>query len=268
MNITFWSPVHGQPGTTSNLSAIALYSTLIHKVNVMVMQTNYKMNNLEAPLIGSQSKVSDYFMDVGIDALSRSIKSAPLDRDMFYNSSVSLLDKQFSLLSGTTKLSSEIYEDDMDKVIHNIIQSAEKFYDIVWIDTNSGLNGFTPQILERSDLIVVNLNQNQSVLKDFFESSKNFDSKKIFYIIGNYDNRSKNNIKNLRKQYKELNSFNSSVVPYNTEFLDAQSDGQLIDFLKKNMGIGRNDKNRYFIERISKASNKILKKAGWKGGLI
>lgn len=264
MKITFWSPVHGK-GTTCNLLAIALYSTLKYNMRNLITQTNFCMNHLEVPLIGNKLEETEFFLDIGIDALARSIKSAPLDIDNFYNASVSILNKQqqLHLLPGTRKSNQEYYEADMEKVINNILTYAVSFYDMVFVDTNSGKNYLSQLVLEKSDLIIVNLPQNKRVLDDYFNEYQ-FNSKKVFYIIGDYDRRSKNNIKNLRKQYKKLNSKNSAIIPYCTEFSDAISDGALIDFMKKNIE-AKDDKNEYFMENVEKAVKKILRKTGWKG---
>jgi len=231
----------------------------------MITQTNFCMNNLEAPLIGIPSKDTEIFQDVGIDALVRSIKSAPLDKDIIHNCSISLLNKKLNLLAGTTKCNQEFYEYDLKMVMNNILKSVEKFHDIVYVDTNSGKRGLTLQVLDESDLIVVNLSQNKRMFDAYFEEYM-FDARKTFYLIGNYDKNSKNNINNIRRRYKQINLFNSAVIPYNTEFSDAQSEGKLIDFMKRNINSNKDDVNRNFMAKVSEASNKILMKAGWKGG--
>lgn len=263
MKFASWSPVHGKPGTTSNTLALVLYLTMKYKMHNMISQTNFYMNNLEIPLIGSKPVENNYFDDTGIDSLVRSIKSAPLDKETFYNASVSLLNDKLNLLSGTTQCNQEIYEYDMEIVINNIFRSAEQFYDLVFIDTNSGNNNLARKVIEKADLVIVNLSQNKKIIDDYFRDY-NFNSNNIFYIIGNYDRRSKNNIKNLRKNYKEMNSNNSAIIPYCTEFLDAFSDGSLIDFMKKNLEANKDDKNGYFIENLGIAANKIIKMSGWK----
>ena len=260
MKCTFWSPVHGKPGTTANLLCIALYTALKEEKDSMITQTNFSMNNLEIPLIGEEYHYKDMFQDTGIDSLSRSIKAAPLDRESIHNASYTLLPK-LNLLPGTTKANKDFYESDIEKIIINIITSVEKFYDLVFVDTNSGRNNISQKALRTSDLIIVNLNQNKKVIDDFFKDYS-FDPKKVFYIIGNYDRRSKNNLRNIRRQYrKHMNSSNSAVIPYNTEFMDALSDGSLIDFMKKNMNATKDDRNGYFMHNVSMAAEKILKKS-------
>lgn len=261
MIIVSWSPVHGQTAITSNLLAVAIYSTLRYQMKSIITQTNFCMNHLEAPLIGNVTAASDYFQDTGIDCLARSVKSAPLDRDAFYNASVSLLNKNLTLLSGTKKCNQEFFESDMEKVINNIIGTAEQFYDVVYIDTNSGRSGLTLQVIDKADLVLINLCQNKHVLNDFF-NDYDFNQNKTFYLIGNYDHRSVNNIRNLRKQYKKLNANNSAVIPYCTEFADAASDGTLIDFMKRNMEAKKEDRNSYFMNNVALASEKIRNKLG------
>ena len=264
MNITGWSNVHGRPGTSSNLSAIAIYSTLKYGMKNLITQSNFAMNDLEAPLLGNIIRENDYFQDIGIDALARSIKSAPLTEEAFYLASLSLLNKKLSLIPGTTKSNLQYFESDMEKVMVNIIKTAEKYYDLVYIDTNSGKNGLSMKILEKSDLIIVNLSQNRRIIDNFFDEY-NFDPNKVFYLVGNYDSRRKSNIMNLRRQYRFMNSNNSAVIPYCAEFADAISEGNVIEFMKRNIDAKKDDKNYYFMECLAQATRKILKKAGWKG---
>jgi cellulose biosynthesis protein BcsQ len=228
----------------------------------MVTQTHFNLNNLEAPLVSTSSVIGkEYLMDVGIDALARSIKSSPLDADIIENCSISLLNKQLNLLPCTSKNNRDIYENDMSKTITGILHAVSCYHDIVFIDTNSGRNDLTIKILENADLIVVNLSQNRIMLDDYAMNYK-FDNKKIFYLIGNYNSNSKYNLKNIQKSYQWMKNKNTAVIPYNTEYMDAQSDGQVIQFMMKNMDCEKNESNTYFIREIKTAVTKIMKYAG------
>ncbi len=259
--------MHGQTGTTSNLLATAVLSTLQYQLKNIVTQTHFNLNNLEAPLVATSDTIAkEYFMDVGIDALARNIKSSPLDGDIIENCSISLLNKQLNLLPGTTKNNRDIYESDMGKTIINILHAVDKYYDIVFIDTNSGRSELTMKILQNVDLIIVNLSQNKSSLDDY-AMNYHLVGKKIFYLIGNYDCNSKYNLKNIQRHYKWLKNNNSAVIPYNTEYMDAQSDGKVIQFIIKNMNCDKDDSNAYFIREVKIALKKIMKHVGkerWK----
>jgi cellulose biosynthesis protein BcsQ len=265
VKIAFWSNIHGQTGTTSNLLAIAVMCTLQYQFKNIVTQTHFNLNNLEAPLVSLSSSIAkEYLIDFGIDALARSIKSAPLNGEIIDNSCISLMNKKLNLLPGTIKNNRDIYESDMSKTVTSILNIAARYYDIVYIDTNSGRNDLTMKILQNVDLIIVNLSQNKSIMDDY-ATNYHFNQEKVFYLIGNYDSNSKYNIRNMQKVYHWLKDKNTAVIPYNTEYMDSQSDGQVIPFLIKNITCGKEDSNRYFIHEVNTAVTKIMKIVGLEG---
>lgn len=254
--------MHGQAGTTSNLLAIAIVNSLEYHYKNLITQTHFSLNNLEAPLLTKSSLFTrEFYMDVGIDALSRSIKSSKLDTAIIEDSSISLLNKKLNLLPGTTKLNRDLYEGDISKTISNILQAIATCHDIIFIDINSGKDPLSMKLLQSVDLIVVNLSQNKSLIEDYM-LNYNFHSKKVFYLFGNYDKNSKYNMKNLMKSYSWLNNNNLGVIPYNTEYKDALSDGQVISYFLKNLTCSKEDSNGYFMQEINSAIKKIVKFAG------
>lgn len=260
MKITFWSNAHGQSGTTSNLLAVAVMSTLLHQNKNMVIQTHFNLNNLEGSMVSALKADREFFMELGIDALTRYIKSAPLDEEVIESCSISLLNKQLNLLPGTAKYNRKIYENDVSKTITGILHAASKCHDLVFIDTKSGINDLSMKIMKDSDIVVVCLNQNKSILEEYANISE-IRNKKVFYLIGNYDYNSRYNLHNLRKSFSWLRNSNSAIIPYNTEYRDAQSDGQVIQFILKNMDCDKDDNNGYFINQVKLAVNKLMKYA-------
>jgi MinD-like ATPase involved in chromosome partitioning or flagellar assembly len=260
MKIAFWSNVRGQSGTTSNLMAVAVMSTLLHQYKSLIIQTHFNLNDLETPLISSLKEDQEFFMDSGIDALTRYIKSAPLDGEVIESCCISLLNKHLNLLPGTLKDNRIIYESDISKTITGILHTASNYHDIVFIDTNSGINDLSMKIIKDSDIVVVCLNQNRSILEDYV-NTRGIRDKRLFYLIGNYDHNSRYNLQNLRKSFSWLNYKNSAIIPYNTEYMDAQSDGQVIQFMLKNMDCDKDDNNGYFINQVKRAVNKLMEYA-------
>jgi hypothetical protein len=109
-----------------------------------------------------------------------------------------------------------------------------------------------------SDLVVVNLSQNMGMLDIFFPYYRELIRSKVFYLFGNYDVDSKYNINNIRRRYwKEITLVNSGVIPYNTEFLDAQCDGRVCEFIRENLGCNKNDHNRFFIKKSPRSIESV-----------
>ncbi|NLK75112.1 MAG: hypothetical protein GX288_07485 [Clostridiales bacterium] len=262
MKITFWSPYPGQAGTTSNILAVSLITTLLYKKPILLTQTHFNYSNLERPLVGSNlriSETSDYFMDMGLDALIRYFKAAKLNNDIIENCCISLPKTSLRLLPGTCKTNRESFEYEMNNIIVNLFRVMERSGNIIFTDVSSGDNPISLKIINASDLLVINLNQNISLLDNFFNKYNNVPANKVFYLIGNYDKNSKYNINNIRRRYRKyINIHNSGVVPYNTKYLDALCDGNIIEFFLDNLKCTKKDLNWYFINHIKVTSKKIM----------
>lgn len=268
MKIVYWSPVHGQAGTTSNMLISALIAGILYKKKCLLMHTHFMLNNLEAPLVGSNAKnagSSGYFQDVGLDALIRSFKAGKLTKEDLENCCISIPNTKVSLLPGTSKSNQVSFEYEMDMVIRKLLRAMEELVDIVFIDVCSGNHPLSHKILESSDVIVINLSQNTGLMESCLSSYPNLIKKKVFYLIGCYDGNSKYNISNIRRHYRRyIKNGNSGVIPYNTSFRDALCDGRVAEFVKDNLGCGKYDENLFFIEEAKKVTEKIGKLAGIK----
>ena len=266
MKIVYWSPMHGQTGTTSNMLASALYIGIQYRKKSLLMHTHFNLNNLEAPLVGSNAKNADsigYFQDVGLDALVRTFKASRLGKEDLDNCCISIPNTLVSLLPGTTKHNQASYAYEMNMVILNLLRSMEELVDIIFIDVCSGKHPLSRKIIDASDIIVINLSQNTGVIENCFYNYPNLLHQKVFYLVGNYDDNSKYNIRNIRRHYRKyMKASNSGIIPYNTAFHDALCDGRVVDFIKDNLGCDKDDENQYFITKVREVAEKICKLAG------
>jgi hypothetical protein len=113
--------------------------------------------------------------------------------------------------------------------------------------------------LKAADVVVINLSQGMTL------SSLNIDKeilKKSVFLIGKYDDNSKENISHISKKYG-IDRNNIAFIPYNIHFNDAIHEGKLVAYISKNMNSKINDENLYFINKVFLATNMILRKAGY-----
>lgn len=262
MVIANYSPQHGQTGATSNMLAIILVLILKFNLNILAMQSHFKMNNLEASLWREpkQIKITDPFDDYGMDSLIRNRKMAQMDKKMLEYSCHTLMDGKLHLLPGTRKVSEEVYERESG-ILLDIMEMARKQYDHVFIDVNSGDKEITNRILEEADLVLVNLCQNPQVLDNYFSNPKEIDSKKLF-LIGNYDSRCRCNLQNMRYNYPELEKKITLPIEYCVGYKDAIFDSETIRFFKRNLDANQKSKNYRFMKNVTDAAERIV---GWKG---
>lgn len=258
MKIAFWSNVHGQVATTSNMLAVAIYSCIKNNRKIALLESHYKFNNLEAPLLGTIEQ-REFYMDTGIDALLRDSKSGMLTESVILDDAISLLDKQCSLYLGTTKTDRKVYETDMIENISQILTQIDECHEFTFIDVASGYNPLSTYILQQADLIVVNLCQNEYVLTDIFREwvYKN----KSIYLIGRYDENSSLNKKNVCHRFKILKN-EIGTIEYNVEFMDSVNRGEVIDFILKNVDISWYNNNFSFIQSLDAVVTMIEQKGG------
>ncbi len=266
MKILFWSPIHGQAGTTSNILATAMLTGLYYRKKTVLTQTQFQFNNLEAPIVGINPYNQDskeYYREVGIDTIIRCFKAAKLDKDTLDNCCIALDNTNILLLPGTSKSIKEAFDFEVETVMGNLLKSIEAIYGVVLVDISAGENALSKKLMTEADLIVVNLCQNMTITDEYFKSyAMNLPEKKLFYLFGKYDRNSKYNISNIRRKYKNIKSVNSGVIPNNTGFMDAMTDGKVIDFIRKNTVCNNLNENYYFISSVMKATKKILNQAG------
>lgn len=241
--VLFWSPLHGK-GQTSNMIATACIMSLLHHKKVLMMQTQFTKNNLEAPLIGQNVKHgledNTLFADIGLDTAITFSSMNALDLNILEHCCITFDNIPLLLLPGTETKDIETFNRDVGKKVGRLIHDIDSLVDIVLIDANGGNDELSLKLMEIADLIVINLSQSKYVLDQFFhEYGEAFiDNKKVFYLFGDYDDNSSFNINNCRRKYKRyMINGNSGVVPYCTKFLDSQSENRVLDFMQEGLRI-------------------------------
>lgn len=252
MKIAFWSNVHGQSATTSNALAVAIMGALMNQSRVALLQSHFTLNNLDNALVGDYAEDLNSFNDIGIDALIRDIKSAPLSEETVLNDCISLMNRQLSLYPCTRKSNRDTYEKDMLNIFNRVMDGVEAYHQDTYIDTASGFNPLTRKILDNSDLVVVNLSQNQRMVQEYIDSDP-LGGKKVIYLIGNYNCNSRYNLRNLNRRHPTMKG-RTAAVPYCVDYLDAQGEGETIKFMLKNYECGADDKNHFFIQSVKQAA--------------
>lgn len=253
MKYVFWGSMHGQPGTTSNALAVSIYSCAAYQHKVAILQSHFSMNNLSYPLIGV-SEGTGSFRDTGIDALLRDYKSKPLTEDVIRSDCMSMLSKQYSLFSGTGNRNEEAFEKEMLVYFNAITDEIEKYNDSVFIDIASGYSKLSKKIAMDADVLIVNLSQNRHVIEEYFDNEIKHDN--IVYLFGNYNCNSKYNIHNLTRLYPQL-KHKCYCIYYNVDFMDAQNDGKMIEYMIKNINCPEYSASYDFMQSVKSISDML-----------
>ena len=264
MIISFLNYLHGR-GNTSNCIATALNYALNYESNSILIDSEDDKSLMVNAFFNNRDRDSLKTLDYNIDSIANLIYSkSKLEKEDFFNYTKEIVSKRLDFLPGSSKISKKLHVDSLTKTIPNVIESASMFYDMVFIDVNSGVrNELTKNILAKSDYIIVSLEQNDKILQDFFESDLEYLKGKSYGImIGKYDEVCNCSEKYISKKFKfKGNIFN---IPYNTNFLNAINENNVYNFFNKNNIVIMKEEDESFFRSLKANSDVLYSKSNSK----
>lgn len=270
--ISFWNPTGvAQTGTTATMVAVAnSIATRYPKYKMLLTQTHFSNMKMEASYFNMDKLASkgnlDDITDTGIDALERLLRSNKISPESIQIYS-KLKGKSIEVLYGSFKND----RDSFNRVLETIpfmLEYAVQCYDLVLVDLTKGTSvKEVNDILQKSDLIVVTMNQDKEVLKDMqkqFNTLKILQEKPIVPVFARYDRFLTYNAKNIFRTFNfKFDKRETYVIPYNSQYFDACNDGRALEFFIENMNADvATDRNGYFIHEVAKVSERIVSLLG------
>lgn len=270
--ITFYSNDSKETGQSLSVAAIATHIAIAHNYKVLIVSTSFNDLTLENCFweygkIRQTSAVQEsnnpgVGLDAGIEGLLKVLASNRTSNEIVRNYSRSVLKNRLDVLLAPETTSYQEYIE-ITPNYSNIIKTADRYYDLVLVDLSKKMPKKDIQsVLEISDIVMVNLVQRLKTINDFIrlrEANDFYQKRNVMLVLGKYDKFSKYNNKNITRYMREKKEL--SVVPYNTLFLEACSEGTIIDFFLRLRNVADiTDKNVTFEKALEEADNNIIYK--------
>lgn len=267
--ISFWSKEETQTGKTSSMAAIATYMALKNNLKILVVSTQFNNRTIEEcfwPV--TKSNTSNPFnrnidISTGIEGLSKAVLSNKSTPEIITNYTRVVFKDRLEILLSPETTNYEEYSK-MAVSYPEIVQFANKYYDIVFVDVANGFNDVarSRELLSASNLIIYTLPQRQKSINQVLELKSNPDFRKInniVYMLGKADINSKYNEKNVARVIGERRGMLS--VPYCTLFGEAASEGNIVEyFTKYNKITDETDINYIFVNTVERDVQEIIYK--------
>ncbi len=261
MQLAFWSNFHGQTATTTSMAVMASTIAMKYPLKILMAQVHSANDALEKCFFSDfESKRNQSMVESnGIDALIRMVKNGKLTPEQIVNYTLPIMkDSRLDLLIGTGNPDEKLFYENAEEITR-ILKLASKTYDLVLIDTPSGLsNPISHDVLMHATGVVVCLNQNKSVLENFDEL-KEYESLRVrnpLICLGRYDQHlslSANNIKR-RFGFKEVVG-----IPQSSDIQEAINNHTLLHYIGRQIEERRKDHHHFFMKTSLDSSNKLLK---------
>ncbi len=269
--ITFWNNNTGKIGQTHSATAIATYMGVEHNYKILLMSTRYndqvvlqafgdndRVKTLK--LVTSNKQTMD--MESGIEGMAKLTAASRLTPEMIPNYTKIILKNRLEVVAAPREKEDLDY-DRIYKSCKDILNVAKKYYDIVFVDLNNGLDDpTTKEILKISNIIIMNVEQKYSEFEKLMqlrEDKELFPPRSILTLINNYDRKSKYSTKNISREIGEKKEILS--VPYDNLFADAVQEGTTAEFFL-NARVKRiedtEDRTGFFIHELKRTTDAIV----------
>lgn len=268
--ITFYSTDYKETGQTVSLAAIITHMAIKHNYKMIGIATSFRDTTLENCFWKqeNESNTNSRFLNSnlvgvgsGIEGLSKVLISNRSSENLVTNYAKVVFKDRLEILSS----SQAKFYSDYKKICESYplaIEESKRNYDLVFVDLSKRVpENIRKQILEMSDMIIINLNQGLRTIEDFLdlrEKEELYRQEKVIVSIGKYDRFSKYNEKNITRFLKEKSLL--SVIPYNTLFFEACTESKLPDFFLKLRSVDESDRNFFFIREVDNMCNNIIYK--------
>ncbi len=261
MNIVFWSCFRESTCVTSNMLVISAITSFIGAGSrVALVENHYSPNSILNYSFGKKDleKVAEFdcnYNKYGIETLLRRYSNVDDNSKDIIQSGVPLFSKVLVYFPPNYIVNKEVF----DYLFHNnskeLYNDLEQKFSYIFTDVESNHNISTPDMIDKADLIVVNLPQNEQDFQTFFDNYSYLKRKSIF-IISKYANGLSFNIDTVRKKY-QLDRNQSFIMPYCYELEEAIYHGKVMHFLTKNYTRPESSNVRYLVREATKIALRI-----------
>lgn len=266
--VTFWSNGKEETAKTLSIVAIATNMAIEHNYKILLLSTNYNDDTLESCFWEKQKPKKTIVdlappgtvveIDNGIEGLAKAVKANRVTPELISNYTKIVFKDRLDVLLSIKSGSYDEYQRLRD-VYPKILQAANEYYDLIFVDINKGLDSeFIREILKSSELVITNITQRLKIIDDFMEikeKEKLFSRKNNMLLIGRYDRFSKYSAKNIARYMNTKQEIN--VIPYSTLFFEACNDGKVADFFLRMRTIDESDRNAAFVKEVRKVTENI-----------
>lgn len=272
--ITFVNNLNEETGKTMSLVAIATNMAIEYNNRILIISTTNKEDKIRdcyfeetqvkknrLGIFGEVKRTID--TENGIEGIAKIARSNKLTPEIITNYTRVVFKDRLEVIFGTEKkeTNGDLQEKEIVEEYIDLINVASMYYDKVFVDLDNNIDeDIREQIINRSDLVIVNTSQNYKSLKKLKEDkaqSELLKSSRSLILIGRYDKYSKYNIKNITRFLEEKNQV--LTIPYNTLYFEATNEAGVPDlFLSLRKSVDSEDRNAIFIEEVKRASENIV----------
>lgn len=255
MKIAYWSNSR-KSGVTSNLAAVSLTGVLAYPFKITMFENHYNANGISKyifPECMSKGVAEQEAYCLGHrvfdhPACRRNEKAFRTYKDYAV---VEAIEDSLYYVPQIAQ-NAELFDFDFQCRLLPVLNSCAAQNGIAFIDTSLENSISSKIILNEADFVVVTLRQDLQDIHDFFQNYSSL-SQKAFFIIGNYNKKSKISLKAILSEF-EFQRDRIGIIPHSDEFQMASESGRMIEFISSHFHPKHAEEEKYFIQQLKRTT--------------
>ncbi len=265
--VAFWNESEKENGQTLSIIAIANQMAIEHNFRILVVDACFHDKTIEKAFwkIKENKTIQQLNagkMDIssGAEGLVSAVASNKATPEIITNYTRIVYKNRLDILLGLKTSIREEHEKSL-MLYKDLINAANKYYDLILVDVQKGLSRPTSKaLLEQANVIVYTMPPNLLNIDNFIklrETNELVGSRKIIPLLAKSDEESSYNVKNTSRYLKEKGII--PCIPYNVRFMEATNEAKTSNyFTSQKLSSSKN--GEAFFEEVEKACVTIINK--------
>jgi MinD-like ATPase involved in chromosome partitioning or flagellar assembly len=268
--IAFWSGEDRECGQTFSMAATATYMCVEHNYRTLLINANFQNDSLER-CFWNVNRINTFAAQVnkgkidiasGAEGLVSAIASNKTSPEIVATYTKAIFKNRLDVLPGLKTTSPIEYEKAL-MLYKQLLLSANKYYDFVFVDVPKGLKSeAVASILNVANTIVYVLSPNMALIEKYMINRQKLDIMKkgnLIPLLGRENINSKYNARNVARFIGEKRGIPS--VPDSYLFSEAANEAGVANFfLKTKTSTSAVKVNDRFLKSVQDVDNKIIAK--------
>ena len=268
--IAFWSGEDRECGQTFSMAAIATYMCVEHNYRTLLINGNFQNDTLER-CFWNVNRINTFAAQVnrgkidiasGAEGLVSAIASNKTSPEIVATYTKAIFKSRLDVLPGLKTTSPIEFEKSM-MLYKQLLLSANKYYDFVFVDVPKGLKSeTTSSILNVANAIIYVLSPNMALIEKYLINKQKLDIMKkgnLIPLLARENFNSKYNARNVARFIGEKRGIPSVADSY--LFSEAANEAGVANFfLKTKTSTSAVKVNDRFLKSVSDVDNRIIAK--------
>lgn len=265
--VAFWNESEKENGQTLSIIAIANQMAIEHNFRILVIDACFDDSTIEKAFWKNKENKTIQTLNAGkldissgAEGLISAVASNKATPEIVTNYTRVVYKNRLDILLGLKTKIKEEHEKSL-MLYKDLINAANKYYDLIIVDVQKGLEKPTSKaLIEQANLIVYTMPPNLNNIDNFIklrEKNELIGSRKVLPLLAKSDETSSYNVRNTTRYIKEKGVI--PCIPYNVRFMESTNEARVSKFFTAQK-LSNSKNGETFFNEVERSAVAIINK--------